>query len=827
MIGLQHSSQAIGNNNPSRQISKDAWNANHLLTGTANTLLGFDDDGNATELSGSGIFGLIGLGVMALSLFTSATSKSVPVGTNTVETTGYSSEGLGGARYVYDAAVDSAYVTANPRSSFITANGRGFRLGTQQVILPEMLGAKGDNVADDGAAINATYAFTIGNGVAIRFRDTTYAHSIPLICDGGVAGSDTFFSINYGNCYFRATVGMDHQHTLQNVNLLVCTGHVHLYGPGRTSNAIADWTVMTNWFVSSVGECVMPHITCEAFGFAGIETSTGLANNDECQWGHIYGKRGASGNDDPFSWKSNYTGATVNGTDGTDAQYVQLPLDAMPPAYVTANSGAPDYTPTKRLRVEINGRLHTVTYCDPVNKVIRAQPAFLDSELASGTVRWHYGSLVYTPGTDSNIMYFPYISGNAAGSLIDFCTLFNARVGSLHGENIGVGAWLGQDTHSTSIGGGIEAIYLDGNNYGLVEVGEITSFSVGMPAGGSLDYSKNYRLGQLRISPTAYSAMPKSQLAIKGEYGGYHYARQSLRLEAGFAYHDLGQPVAYDHPTYTTDSSDNCHIVMFAPSAALVSMFGNTTNDFFIVGNGTNGAVEGTITITPPTGWKINALSTNADYILATNSFGSRVSFDCKIDAVNNVITLNANGNKKAAGTVLTYAAPAGGSTVDAECRASLAQLAADLEALRQHMHTAGQIGTSAANLITNGDGTTISGWTVVQAVGCLSATGGRLRLTGTDGNFPEVTEEITGLTPGANYIFTASGYAGTGGSGMRFFLGSTNHANDLADSGNVNGDYSKTFTAPVSGNIWVTMLSGASTAGNYNEADNLVLLPA
>src|SRR5689334_22554829 len=60
---------------------------------------------------------------MAIGLFTNASALSIPNGSDLVQTSGYSEPGKGQARYVFDAGVDAAYAAANPRISFVSANG--------------------------------------------------------------------------------------------------------------------------------------------------------------------------------------------------------------------------------------------------------------------------------------------------------------------------------------------------------------------------------------------------------------------------------------------------------------------------------------------------------------------------------------------------------------------------------------------------------------------------------------------------------------------------------------------------------------------------------
>jgi hypothetical protein len=101
--------------------------------------------------------------IMAIGLFLAGGTLNIPVGTNIVRTSGYSADGKGGAFYQYDAAVDAAYVAAHPRSAFVSANGRGFRLSLDQQINVCMFGAVGDDAANDGAAFVAALAFCFAN----------------------------------------------------------------------------------------------------------------------------------------------------------------------------------------------------------------------------------------------------------------------------------------------------------------------------------------------------------------------------------------------------------------------------------------------------------------------------------------------------------------------------------------------------------------------------------------------------------------------------------------------------------------------------------------
>lgn len=95
----------------------------------ASLLVGFDPAG-ALRLASPGDLakGDPGGNAAAIGLFADAHTLTIATGTDAVRTSGWSVKGEGIADYIYDAAVDAAYVTAHPRTSFRSANSRGFRI---------------------------------------------------------------------------------------------------------------------------------------------------------------------------------------------------------------------------------------------------------------------------------------------------------------------------------------------------------------------------------------------------------------------------------------------------------------------------------------------------------------------------------------------------------------------------------------------------------------------------------------------------------------------------------------------------------------------------
>ncbi len=92
-----------------------------------------------------------------IGLFTSASGSVIRSGATFVQTIGYSSLGVGAASYLYDAAVNSAYVSAHPLTSFLSADSRGWRLDIENGVSVTQCGAKGDNSTNDQPAFQAAH----------------------------------------------------------------------------------------------------------------------------------------------------------------------------------------------------------------------------------------------------------------------------------------------------------------------------------------------------------------------------------------------------------------------------------------------------------------------------------------------------------------------------------------------------------------------------------------------------------------------------------------------------------------------------------------------
>ncbi len=124
--------------------------------------------------------------------FATLQGSYVPPGVNYVQASGYNTDGDGSyPRYMFDSAVDTAYQTAHPRSSFIAADNRGFRVVVDQWANSKWWGALGGLAAtalandllhlpDDSAALQECIDYCIANRVVMYTPAGGYKVTVPL-----------------------------------------------------------------------------------------------------------------------------------------------------------------------------------------------------------------------------------------------------------------------------------------------------------------------------------------------------------------------------------------------------------------------------------------------------------------------------------------------------------------------------------------------------------------------------------------------------------------------------------------------------------------------
>ncbi len=169
-MAIRHSVTAAG---LGRKLGASDWDNNHTFTGTPGKLLGADG-AEIDPASIAGTNGGVGSSAGYSALFSAAPGMVVGTGITRIRTSGYSADGIGGADYIHSASVTSGTVAANPRTQFLAADGRGFKLDVTQLLTAEMFGAKVNDSSAQAANLAAIKA-------ALEFFPTANSQYSPTI----------------------------------------------------------------------------------------------------------------------------------------------------------------------------------------------------------------------------------------------------------------------------------------------------------------------------------------------------------------------------------------------------------------------------------------------------------------------------------------------------------------------------------------------------------------------------------------------------------------------------------------------------------------------
>ena len=150
------------------------WIALGLFAAFANTSAAALVGLTPAEVQATVVKGDPGGNSMAIGLFGAISAINIPIGTDLVQTSGWSITGVGAARYALDSDQTTPTSSATRQKSL---NRRWFKL-CEEAPAPEMFGAAGDHVANDRLALQAAIDACPNGGAitlngAYRCSDTT------------------------------------------------------------------------------------------------------------------------------------------------------------------------------------------------------------------------------------------------------------------------------------------------------------------------------------------------------------------------------------------------------------------------------------------------------------------------------------------------------------------------------------------------------------------------------------------------------------------------------------------------------------------------------
>lgn len=487
---------------------------------------------------------------------------------------------------------------------------------------PAMHGAVGNGIADDGAALNAFFAYVVANR-CFGYVHGNFATSVPIVLDWGTFGDETKSRIDFGRCNITALNAMTTLFTMDDGVHAHYTGELNLTGTGSGSNVNADWTVANGLVVTNHSGARMPDLFLQAFAAYGVDLAK-TANN-HLRWGQVYGKRIGSGRNDTVSrlgnWSARVAGDGAGLGLGWGQQYTEFTVSNLPPAYLQEVDGA--FLPTHSLFLIIEGRAHQVSYLDVATSKVRVYPALKDSTGSSGTYIWMYGAVFCARGNDCNVNTFDVVSGNLVGCTFAMENLYGHSIGQLHCEGGGAGFRLGPTPNGQVFGGFINQLYVDGCIFNGVFVGPATSnFTIGAVSSTAGDITLYHNSYETKTAAERYgrSLFPVSFSDDIGVHFPHRYTSKDLPHATSTL--DLNQANSLEHEVLLTNRfTDTASITLVAPADVYFYSLGYTGTKRTIVGHGAGGKPTGDITITPPAGHTINGGAVGAALVLAASTF--------------------------------------------------------------------------------------------------------------------------------------------------------------------------------------------------------------
>jgi hypothetical protein len=640
--------------------------------------------------------------VVAIGLFTAAGALTIAAGTDLVRTSGYSTLGSGIADYVADAAVNAAYVAANPRSSFISANARGFRLAEHRPVTPHAFGAAADGVTDDTAAVQAFWDFVIANNSPHDCSGVFGISDINADGKGLIIGPSVVPAVVpsqplYGRMRLVALGQVNELVRIR--NLTYRRWHGGIYAVGIGSASFASRTCLIGTYFEN---CARLHITDGVFGdnFALANVYCGTANNNMMKLGGVRGSNIGSGQVGN-SLTANWSAPVNSGTSGSNGQRTVITVGAFPSAAIQSY----ETIGILPVQVRIAGYLYYVYAVDQVAGTATVFPWLDNTSFAtgSGTLEWVFGGNFCTRSTDANLIEVERLDASSVGRNLSNGTTYGPVIRDMQTNGAGTEICMGNSPSDASAGTLILGRYNESGAASSEQIVHLPRFGasnyhVFVGDSGLPDLSKCWATGDPRAT---------AGNIVGGEFGlngagttgaiTLTYKGRALTPVKNNLGRGLGSTLTLSGQSRTPVPEiyvrDSHNITLTVQGAGEYNrLFGYSGGLLGYVGTGTNGAPSGSFVFTPPTGGTINGGAVNATATFS--GFDGPVLFSYEHTDTAQltwlVRPLTGQFRHKAATSSATYVAATGGTTVDTQARASQVQLAADLADMKAKLQAAG-----------------------------------------------------------------------------------------------------------------------------------------
>lgn len=563
------------------------------------------------------------------------TAPTVATGVTLVRTAGYSTAGKGSGQFFYDAAVDAAYVAAHPYTSFLAADGRGFRL-FDYLITPFHFGALGDGSTDDAVPLQAYLDYVSAVDVGSGDVHGNFRSSVALT----LGLSTTPLTMKFvGKFNLTMTGSGTYAFTFKNWGDGTWEYH-KVVGPGSiTVFSAKTWAVGV--LLNNSNGAKFGYMYGQYFAFAhvvsyiGDLTDLGSMKSIDCG-------SGARNAGTMYGLQTVWSNPVNSGVSGAVGQLTTINVSVLPPSYIGSTElGAIGSRPYMIRVTDVDGstRLHFINSVNVGAGTIDVFP-WISSTAVPGTVDYVWGGALYVSG-ESEVMGFDQINAYRCGVALSGGSLYPPVGRRLVTQYCGAAVVFGASPNSAVLGGRIDGLYCEANMEDVIWLSRVlASAGTGYNIIGSevaLNLAKCYTVGAPRNTDNTFSGV------FQTIHGRLSYRGRNLMLEKspylGIAVTAVTQ--AIDRPDMVLPISGNTVTVNISPlDLDLHRLTGIDTCRVIVVGTGTRAAPTGAITFTVPAGWTLNGASSSV--VFAAAGFYGPAQFVFSF----NPLTMNATVNQ-------------------------------------------------------------------------------------------------------------------------------------------------------------------------------------
>lgn len=472
---------------------------------------------------------------------------------------------------------------------------------------PYSFGAVGDNVADDGAALQAFFNYVTANDVGIAYVGGTFRSSLPLTM--GAALTKSF--LGKMDLTFFGTGGV--------IGLTIegwANGfwqHLRLFGPssGTTNYNSKSWHTGL-YLKTGTSRSQFNKIEGGNWAFALIATADAPANTTANDFGNIRaqdcgsGHRTATGST-RYGLTTTWSNPVNNGSSGSNAQSTTITVGTLPPQWVIDGFHGAVGSAPYMIRLGDNAgksRLYYIQAVDVANSQLTIFP-WVDPATTPTLADYQWGGALYTKGSDSNVQSFNMIDAVRCGSALVVASLYGPVGKRIVSQFTGVAVVLGSSPSSAILGSNLAGLYYENNMDDFVYVARPNSSNVYnyIDSDYALNLDKTYVVSAPRVSGTFLEA-PASQgfggtvFAIRGRR--YNFEKVSRNGAYGAT-----QTIALNRQDMVVPLYGNTFTINVSLDLGIHRLFGYDTVQF-LVASTSGGAPTGSITFPAPSGYTIN-----------------------------------------------------------------------------------------------------------------------------------------------------------------------------------------------------------------------------